>query len=74
MAYYKVIMNYPAGKVEEIDEYFRSIDAARKFGEHLKGLSIANSPYIDAEFKQDPYFIIVEKDEDKTTIVFDSRS
>ncbi len=74
MAFYKVIMNYPSGKVEEIEDSFPSLDAARNFGEQLKGQVLANSRFIDDEEElKEPYFIVVKREDGKNSIAFDSR-
>ena len=74
MAAYRLTMNYPSGKVEEIDELFDTMEETKNYGTQLKGQVVANSRYIDKKASKDPYFIIVKREDGQSSIVFDSRS
>ena len=77
MAYYKLMMTYPGGRVEEVDDTFSTLDSAVEYGRQLYVQSQANTEYRDkGDFfikKTKPYFIVVRKDDKESKIVFDSR-
>ena len=77
MAYYKLMMTYPGGRVEEVDDIFSTLDSAVEYGRQLYVQAQANTEYRDkGDFfikKTKPYFIVVRKDDKESKIVFDSR-
>ena len=79
-AYYKVLVTYPNGKTEEIEDSFKSGQEALEFGKTILGQIPYNAGYHDAAtdvfgdkvFKQ-PYFMIEKVGGGKRKIVYDSR-
>ncbi len=79
-AYYKVMVTYPSGKTEEVDDTFKTGQEALEFGKTILGQipfnegfhSSAVDEFGDKEYI-DPYFEIVKVTDGKGKIVFDSR-
>ena len=77
---FRVIVTYPNGQVEEIDEDFNSLEEAKAYVERILGSMGANEQYhpdiLDEEGEVrhvEPYAIITEKVDSESQIVFDSR-
>lgn len=73
--YYKVVMVYPDGHIEEIEEAFKSGEDALEYGNRLLAEIPNMERYRSAfdEEKRDPYFMIVEVNNKKTKLVYESR-
>ena len=75
---YKVNVTYPNGNVEEIEESFSTLDEAKSFGQNLLNQVGYNTGYKcsvldDEEVRHvKPFFIIIEKNNNESKIVFDS--
>jgi len=76
---YKVNVTYPNGNVEEIEEAFSTLNEAKTFGQNLLNQVGYNANYkgsiLDDEGVRHvkPFFIIIEKNNNESKIVFDSR-
>ena len=77
MALYRVIMTYPGGRVEEVEDTFSTLEDAKEYGRQLTLHAQANTNYRDkGDFfikKTDPYFIVAKEENAESSIVFDSR-
>ena len=77
MAYYKLTMTYPGGRVEEVQDTFATLEQAKEFGKQLIVQAEANTEFRDSGIffkkKTKPYFTISEKEGRDSNIVFDSR-
>lgn len=76
MTYYKLIMTYPGGRVEEVDETFSTLEAAVEYGRQLNIQAQANTEYRDkGSFfvkKTKSSYVVVKHDDNESKIVFDS--
>ena len=72
--YFKVEFSYPDGHVEEFDDYYRSLEAAVKFGNDMLNQVAATEQYHKkvVEAKK-AYFLVTKIEEDQHELVFDSR-
>ena len=82
---YRVVFVYPDGHIEEIDQVFKTGKEALDYGNSMltqvantEGLR-SNRAYLDEDGFMNkepikPYFMIVELNKKKMTLVFDSRS
>ena len=79
MVEYRVLMTYPNGKVEEIQEVFAGLDEARQYATRLLNQVGFNSSFKDVLEDDNgrknvkPYFVITAKKDGESMIVFDSR-
>jgi len=77
MALYRVIMTYPGGRVEEVEDTFSTLEDAKDYGRQLTLQAQANTNYRDkGDFfvkETNPYFIVTRKEGAESSIVFDSR-
>lgn len=78
--YFKVQISYPNGQVEEIEEVFLTLNAAKAYGNNLLIQVVPNENYHETlldEFeevqRQDAYYFVIEVEEDKKELVYDSR-
>ena len=81
--YYQVMVSYPDGHIEELEEKYALLEEAKEYGFHLLKQIMPNerfhksgSSLDDDEFPkklQKPYFLVTLKEEKDRTIVFDSR-
>ena len=77
MKLYYVIMTYPSGKVEELQEGFEQCEAAKAYGIQLLNQIPHNENYRSPSFLEEekqikPFFVVVEKDDKESKIVYDS--
>ena len=77
---FRVIVTYPNGQVEEIDEDFDAYEDAKAYIDRILGSMDANEQYhpdiLDEEGEArhvKPYAIITQKINDESQIVYDSR-
>ena len=76
MALYHIVMTYPNGKVEEIQENFSAFDQAREYAENLVqqvGYNASIKGSFDNSLFVKTYYLITAKKDGQTMIVFDSR-
>ena len=72
--YFKVEFSYPDGHVEEFDDYYRSLEAAVKFGNDMLNQVAATEQYHKkVEETKKAYFLVTKIEEDQHELVFDSR-
>ena len=75
--YYKVQISYPNGQVEEVEETFNALDLAIQYGNSLLIQVGPNENFHEGldeeEEPQEAYFFVIEVDEEKKDIVYDSR-
>ena len=78
--YYKVQISYPNGEVEEVEEDFLTLNAAKAYGDSLLIQVVPNENYHETlldEFEekesQEAYYFVIEVEEEKKELVFDSR-
>ena len=72
---YRVVMTYPDGSVEEIDEAFSTLGEAKDYAEKLMTQVGPNSRFksiLDDKGNVKPRYSIVSKKDGLSTIVFDS--
>ena len=77
MKLYYVIMTYPSGKVEELQESFEQVADAKEYGLQLLNQVPHNENYRSPSFLEEerqvkPFFVIVEKSDKESRIVYDS--
>lgn len=77
MKLYYVIMTYPSGKVEELQESFEQFADAKEYGLQLLNQVPHNENYRSPSFLEEerqvkPFFVIVEKSDKESRIVYDS--
>ena len=80
MVGYRIVMTYPNGKVDEMDEIYSTLEEAREQAQHILSQVGFNAGYknvIDDNFSGKktikPYFVIVAKKDGDSMIVYDSR-
>lgn len=74
MVFYKVEFFYPDGHVEEFEDYYRSLEAAVKFGDDMLNQVAVTEQYHkrkDSPIK--PYFLVTKIDGDNHSVVFNSK-
>ena len=71
---YKVIVNYPNGKVEEVEEFFPTLEKAREYGEYLLAQVRQNASLKGGLFGRKPKcrFSVIEKKDSDSSIVYES--
>lgn len=77
MKLFYVIMTYPSGKVEELQESFKQFADAKEYGLQLLNQVPHNENYRSPSFLEEerqvkPFFVIVEKSDKESRIVYDS--
>lgn len=77
MKLYYVIMTYPSGKVEELQESFEQFADAKEYGLQLLNQVPHNENFRSPSFSEEerqvkPFFVIVEKSDKESRIVYDS--
>ena len=73
-AFFKVEFSYPDGHIEEFDDYYRSLEAAVKFGNDMLNQFAATEQYHKkVKEAQKPFFLVTKIEEDHHELVFDSR-
>ena len=71
MEFYKVLMTYPNGRVEEVEETFYSVEEAKKYADQLV-LQVGYNAKIKGERKVKCRYSVIEKKDGESNIVFDS--
>lgn len=75
-AFYKLIICYPDGHFEELDEVFRSIEDAKKYGLNLLGQILHTEGLRggSSSSKKEAYFTVEEYLGKEHNCVYDSRN
>ena len=72
--YFKVEFSYPDGHVEEFEDYYRSLEAAVKFGNDMLNQVAATEQYHKKVSEAEkPFFLVTKIDGDHHELAFDSR-
>jgi len=73
--YYRVVFVYPDGHLEDIEDSFKTGAEALECGNTIMAQIAANEQYRSkySEDKKDPYFMIVEINGKKRSLVYDNR-
>ena len=74
-AFFKVEFLYPDGHVEEFDDYYRTLEAAVKFGNDLLNQVAATEQYHKHTSRdlQKAYFLVTKIEGEEHSLVYDSR-
>ena len=71
---FKLVFVYPNGRVEEIDEFFNTLEKAKEYGEGLL-VQVMNTEQFHAGRKDasTAYFMIIEVGDEGNRIVYNSK-
>ena len=79
MVGYRIVMTYPNGKIDEMQEVYSTLEEAREQAQHILSQVSFNAGYkgagddIFAKKPIKPYFVITAKKDGESMIVYDSR-
>ena len=74
---YRVTISYPDGHIEDLEEVFNSLEAAKKFGDaylaHVKATEAQKHRGYLEDGPKDPYYMVMEHNDGSRKIIFESK-